>query len=280
MPTMTPRAPRRFIESQLSPTLQAFGYGGGWSIERRTKRQAREREPLSALAASLEPWPCAASDCKGMVHWRPKKATTGRRCTARSGVTGELGVNVILKSSPPSSVAPTRILQAVLPKPAPRAAEADSEKKGAKAWAQWTPEQKARCLAYQRRWRASRTPAQHERDKERGRQWQRARLARRTPEQLAQLAQNHERQRRQRLQELEALARELPPRPCAGPHATVWFVAPYRRCPGGSSRRCPRARSIARCAADGAPQRNAAPAEAAARRKRRPGGAGPSSEPI
>src|SRR5258707_254601 len=66
------RAPRRFIESQLNPVVQAFGYEGGWSVERHTKAKP--------LFAGLE-WPCARPGCKRMAHRRGKTGTIPKYCS-------------------------------------------------------------------------------------------------------------------------------------------------------------------------------------------------------
>jgi len=81
------KPPRRFIESKLTPVDLAFGFGGGWGVERRTRRTRRGQrlEELAEIAAEMPPWPCASPRCKRMVRWDPKK-TRGkfpRYCSAR-----------------------------------------------------------------------------------------------------------------------------------------------------------------------------------------------------
>jgi hypothetical protein len=66
--------PRHFIESQLSPTVQAFGFEGGWSVERRPG--SKRPHALEELAAGLPPWPCARRGCARMIRWRPSKTAS------------------------------------------------------------------------------------------------------------------------------------------------------------------------------------------------------------
>jgi hypothetical protein len=159
-------ARRLYIESQLTPVTQAFGFEGGWGVERRKKGKLAE---LRAQASETPPWPCAARGCKKLIRWEPTKYCRrfrkycSPRCRARQWA--------------------WEANRRLTPEQLARAREKWREKTR-----NYYREHRTEMRAYARAYSQRRSPEQIERNRERMRRWQQteagqlAASRRRTPE--------------------------------------------------------------------------------------------------
>lgn len=146
MATVERRAPRRYIESQLSAATRAFGYDGGWG----TTSLSKPRKP-KPIAMTVQ-WPCARLGCAKMVSGA--KNFGKRYCSIKCKVRARFINNR------PKLLANQRAHMAA-----------------------WTPERRKQDNAYKRGWYAKQSPEWKARLNERNNERARLRRASEAPEQ-------------------------------------------------------------------------------------------------